>query len=171
MIIPETFRSVSEQLTLFGISCLLGIGIGICWDICRAVRIIFPYNSVLVALEDILFACGYAIFLSAFVSAAARGEFRFYYVIGNLLGFALYLATVGSAVVRTIRKLFTLINGAFNVIIRPFKSLYAFLCKKYGAKFVRSSKSFVNSLKNVKNLLRKPISLLYNNKENKNRKT
>lgn len=170
MNVPETFFSVNEQLVLFGLSCLLGGALGVFFDVFRALRVVLPHNAVLVAAEDFAFLCGYAVVLSAFVSAAARGELRFYYVIGNLLGFVLYIATVGSAVILTIRKLFSLIKAVLSFIIRPVKTLYVFLCKKYGLKFVGTSKVFVKSIKKIEILLLNNSKLLYNKKENKNRK-
>ncbi len=170
MSVPETFFSVNEQLILFGLSCLFGGLIGVFYDVFRTARLILPHNSTLVALEDIIFLCGYAVFLTAFVSAAARGEFRFYYVIGNAIGFTLYLSTVGSAVILTIRKLLSLVKAILSFIICPFKKLYVFLCKKYTLKFVGSSKVFVKSIKNAEKLLLKRGNLLYNNKESINRK-
>lgn len=166
MTVPETFFSVHEQLVLFGLSCLCGAAIGVLFDVFRTLRTVLPHNGALVALEDVIFLIGWTIILVAFTSAAARGEFRFYYVIGSVIGFTLYLVTVGSVVICTIKKLCRIISAVFNVIMRPFKALYVFLCKKYGVKFVGSSKVFVKSIKKIIKLLRKPLDLLYNNKVN-----
>ncbi len=54
MRVPETFFSVSEELVLFGISCLAGAVIGVFYDVFRVIRIIFPHNAVLVTIEDII---------------------------------------------------------------------------------------------------------------------
>lgn len=170
MNVPETFFSVNEQLLLFGLSCVFGAALGIFYDVFRTLRVIFPHNSWLVVIEDVLFMSGYAIFLSVFASAAARGELRFYYVIGNFLGFVIYFFTVGSAVIAAMRKLFFVLRKTVSIIMRPFKMIYVFLREKAGLKFVGSSKFFVKSLKNVKRLLRKGSGLLYNKKENKKRK-
>lgn len=170
MNVPETFFSVHEQLLLFGLSCVFGAALGIFYDVFRTLRIIFPHNSWLVVIEDVLFMSGYAIFLSVFASAAARGELRFYYVIGNFLGFVIYFFTVGSAVISVMRKLFYVLRKAVSLIMRPFHMIYVFLREKAGLKFVGSSKFFVKSLKNVKRLLRKGPGLLYNKMENKKRK-
>lgn len=170
MNIPETFFSVHEQLVLFGLSCVLGVAIGICYDVFRMFRIIFPHNSWLVCIEDVLFLCGYAVALSAFVSVAARGEFRIYYVVGNIIGFAIYFFTAGSAVVSAMRKIYGMTIKIITFIMYPFYRVYVFLREKVRAKFVGNSKVFSKFIKNAKLLLLKYICLMYNKKENKNRK-
>ena len=163
MNIPETFLSVHEELFLLGISFLFGMGIGLCYDVIRAVRIIIPHNFLLTALEDVLFLIGYLFFMVAFSSAFALGQFRFYYIIGNITGFALYFVTLGNFVINTLKKLIA-------VIFKPFKSAYVFLCKKLTPKFVRYSKVLKNKEKNFNFLLLKSNDLVYNKKENKKRK-
>lgn len=170
MNVPETFYSVQEQLVLFGISCVFGAALGVCYDVLRAARLIFPHNSWVILFEDILFLGGYAVFITAFASAAARGELRFYFVIGNILGFILYLCTVGSIVIKTMRKLYSLFRSVFLFIIRPFRLIYVLLREKAGVKFVGISENFVKSIKKSKILLLKCVHLVYNKKENKNRK-
>lgn len=170
MNVPETFYSVHEQLVLFGLSCLFGAVLGVCYDVFRTARVIFPHNLWLVLIEDVLFFAGYAVFINAFASAAARGELRFYFIIGNAVGFVLYICTVGGAVIKTMKKLYAVVCRAVRFIMRPFKLVYVLLCEKVGAKFVGNSENFVKSIKKTKSLLLKSVHLLYNKKENKNRK-
>lgn len=170
MNVPETFFSINEELILFGISCAFGLLIGVCYDVFRTARVIFPHNKWLVCIEDIVFLIFYCIFLSSFASAASRGELRFYFVIGNAIGFTLYLMTVGSIVIRTMRKLFYIIKKVVFVIFYPFIRFYAFISKKAASKFVGCSKVIVKCFKKVEILLLKPYHLLYNKGENKKRK-
>lgn len=166
MRIAETFFSVSEELRLFGLSCLMGAIVGAAYDVLRVFRIITTHNSFLTAIEDIFFLMLYAISLTAFSEAAARSEMRLYFVIGNAIGYALYYVTVGSVVMRTIRKLFNLMGALFKLIFRPFKPCCAFLRKKATAEFVRNSKIIVKSIKKTKIVLLNGLYLLYNKMEN-----
>lgn len=170
MNVPETFFTVSEELWLFGISCLFGAVIGVAYDIFRTFRLIVPHNSWLVAAEDIFFLVLYGVFIAAFSAAAARGELRFYFVIGNLIGFMLYLVTLGSIVIRTLRKLFTVIGTAVRFVLRPFKTCYVFFRKKAADKFVGNPKNTVKTVKKVKRVLLNKLKMMYNKKENKHRK-
>ena len=166
MNVPETFFTVHEELILFGFSCLFGAALGVCYDVFRALRLIVPHNFALVMAEDIVFFIGYCIFLSAFTAAAARGELRVYFIIGNFLGFAVYIITVGSVVIRTLRKLLRLIGKVLSFVFYPINKIFAFLCKKAADKFVGSSKVLAKSVKIAKiPLLNKP-HLLYNKIEN-----
>ncbi|MBQ8296322.1 MAG: spore cortex biosynthesis protein YabQ [Ruminococcus sp.] len=170
MNVPETFFTVHEQLILLGLSCLFGAVLGVCYDFFRAARVIFPHNSWLVIIEDILFMCGYAVFLTSFSSAAARGEFRFYFVIGNAIGFILYFFTVGSVMIKALKKLYGVLGGIVRIIMRPLKGIYVLICEKAALKFVGSSKNDVKRFKNPKTLLKMVCELLYNRMENKKRK-
>lgn len=170
LIIPDTFFAVNEELSLFLLSCLCGVFIGAVYDIFRTLRVIFPHNNTLVLIEDIVFLCGYAVFLTAFASVAARGHLRLYYIIGNGIGFSVYICTVGNIVISALRKLFSFFRKAAAVLFCPIKRICAFLCKKIHLEFVGNPKNLVKSLKNVKSLLRKRCGLLYNRMENKYRK-
>ena len=170
MTIPETYFTVSEELRLFGISCLMGAGVGIGYDILRVMRLMLPHNSFLVAAEDIGFLGLYAVALTAFSNAAARGEMRLYFAVGNAIGFALYFLTVGRAVNTTLRKLFSVLGASFKLIFIPVKAVFAPLCKKAKLKFVRNLQIIVKPLKKIKIVLLNRRFLLYNKMAKKKRK-
>jgi len=167
MNIPETFFSVNEELVLFGMSCIMGAVFGVLYDVFRIIRIIFAHNGFLTAIEDILFLGLYGVSLIAFASAAARGELRFYHVLGNFIGFALYFLTLGSIVNSAFRRLFSALKKTISFIMVPFKICFAFLCRKTRAKFVGSSKVAVNCFKKIRFLLLKLPHMLYNKMETK----
>ena len=171
MTIPETFFTVHEQLILFGISCICGAALGIVYDVFRTLRIILPHNTFLVVIEDVIFMSIYAVFITAFSSAAARGEFRFFYIIGNVLGFTVYFFTVGNAVITALRKIFRLINSVLSYIMKPIRKIYVFLREKAPLKFVGNSKVLVKFVKNIKSLLLKVRSLLYNKRDTTKERT
>lgn len=162
----ETFFTVSQELRLFGLSCLMGAVIGAAFDVLRAFRLIAPHNGFLTAVEDIGFLGLYAVALTAFSEAAARSEMRLYFAVGNAIGFALYFVTVGSIVMRTLRKLFSLVGAVMKPLLRPFKVLYIFLHRKAAVKFVGNSKNIVNYIKKIKIVLRNRPPLMYNKMEN-----
>lgn len=170
MIIPETFFSVQEELILFGLSCLAGAIIGIFYDIIRAFRLVFHHGICLTAFEDTSFLALYAVFLSSFASAAARGELRFYYVVGNAIGAILYYFTLGSIFIRLLNKILKAIISVFRTFLAPIRRLYVLLRKKARAKFVGSSKILKKPIKMLNLLLPKQWVLRYNKMENKKRK-
>lgn len=166
MKMADTFFTVSEELRLFGLSCLMGAIVGVAYDVLRVFRIITPHNGFLTAAEDIFFLLLYAISLTAFSEAAARSEMRLYFVIGNAIGYGLYYVTIGSVVMRAVHKLFSLVGALFKLIFRLLKPCCAFLRKKATAEFVRNSKIIVKSIKKAKIVLLNRQHLLYNKMEN-----
>lgn len=144
----ESFFTVSQQLKLFLISCLFGIPIGIVFDIFRAVRVVIPHGKAAVAVEDILFFLLYGIFIMAFSAAAARSEFRFYFCIGNLLGFLIYHFTAGNLAVMLIRKIAGAVKKFFYFIFSPINKKIALLFRKIHGFFVESRQKHKMSKKN-----------------------
>jgi spore cortex biosynthesis protein YabQ len=126
----ETFFSVNEQTRLFLISCLFGIPLGILFDIFRVIRTLFPHNTILVAVEDILYMMIYAVFMTAFTIVCARGDYRFFYTVGNILGFALYFFTAGNIIIGVIRKISGWIHAFFRLIFLPFRKIYGKISDK-----------------------------------------
>ena len=115
----ETFFTVSEQCSLFLLSVVLGLGIGVFYDVFRTLRIVFPpaAKKNAVFAEDIVFmaASGAAVFVYAAV--LCRGQVRFFCVLGTFLGFLLYIASVGSLIVGILRR----IAAAIAKFFRKFK--------------------------------------------------
>lgn len=170
MTIPETYFTVSEELRLFGLSCLLGAVIGVAYDVLRVLRLMLPHNSFLVAAEDIGFLGLCAVALTAFSNAAARGEMRLYFAVGSVLGFTLYFFTVGRAVNATLRKLFSLLGAVLKLIFRPLGAFFALLRAKAIVKFVGNLQIIVKPFEKIKIVLLNRRLLLYNKMANKKRK-
>lgn len=166
MKVPETFFSVSEEAWLFLLSCALGGAVGFFYEIFRTLRAVIPHKPLLTASEDILFILCWGGALMAFSSVCARGQIRGYFVIGSILGAALYLATVGRILSGAVRKAACGIRS----VLRGVKSCCVFIRAKAMVKFVGSSKIIVNSIKKVEILLPKGLNLLYNKTENNKRK-
>lgn len=166
----ETFFNASRQGSLFLISCLFGAPIGVFFDCFRAIRLLLPHNRLLVALEDLLFCFGYALFLICFTYTAARGDFRIFYVIGNGLGFAIYYCTAGTVVVGVIRRIATVLRRMLFWILRPFRALTALICEKTRPFFVRSLQKFRKTKKTAGNGLPVNGNMMYNKHTKRNRR-
>lgn len=167
MTIPETFFSVSEELRLFGLSCLSGAAFGLVWELLRTLRVLLPHNGFLTAAEDIAFFMLYAVYLMCFTTAAARGEFRVYYIVGGTTGFLLYILTLGSIVSAAVRKIIFAVGKVFAVVSSPIIKAFVLLGKKAAYKFVGISEIIVQKFKKIGLLLLYPARLLYNMRENK----
>ncbi|MBR6792249.1 MAG: spore cortex biosynthesis protein YabQ [Ruminococcus sp.] len=132
MIIPETFFSVSEHLMLFFLSCLTGAFLGVLYDIFRILRIALPHSSIAVFLEDFLFCLIWSLSLMMLSSVCARGELRLFFAIGSLLGFILYMVTLGRLVIASAGKFISFFTATARFLTLPIRKLYNILYKKIG---------------------------------------
>ena len=89
-----------------------------------------PHNRVLVALEDLLFCMLYALFVSAFSFGFARGHLRWYFPVGNLLGFTLYYLTAGRVVMGVIHRILGILRRILRALLLPFAKGYALIREK-----------------------------------------
>ena len=170
MNVPETFFSVSEELRLFFLSWALGGAVGLFYEIFRTLRLLVRHNSLLTAIEDVFFILCWGTALNAFSSALALGRLRGWFVLGSILGFFLYLVTVGRVLNGIVKKFLHIIKKFFSFILYPFRKGYALIRKKAEVKFVGNSKIFALRIKKLKMLLPKTHNLLYNKTENNKRK-
>ena len=170
MNVPETFFTVSEELELFLMSCVLGTAAGLFYDLFRTLRLLFRHSALMTAVEDVFFCICWGIALTAFSSVFALGRFRGFFVLGSILGFILYIFTVGRIMTGIIRKILSVCRNTFKFLFLPFRKCYALIRRKATVKFVGNSKIFGFNIKKVKMLLPKTHNLLYNKTENKKRK-
>jgi len=170
MTLPETFFSINEQVQLFLISCILGAVFGVVYDAFRAMRLLLPHNSLLVAIEDILFITIYTIAVISFTSAAGRGDFRIYYVFGNILGFTLYLATVGSIVIRIINRLIFIIRWLLKFVWIPCKWILSIFKRLWKMFVVNIYRNYKKTKKITEKHLIKRDEIVYNERKIKKRK-
>lgn len=116
----ETFFSVSQQLRIFLLSCLGGAFIGVVYDVFRALRIAVPHGKIAVFAEDCIFfgICG--LYLMLFALVFARGELRIYMVFGSLIGFVIYLLSVGKIVTGILLKIRGFLVALAKAVAKPF---------------------------------------------------
>ncbi len=142
----ETFFSVSEQMELFFLSILLGAALGVLFDCFRVFRIIFPpaKKAKPVCLLDILFWLCYGFAVFTYSVVMGRGQVRFFYFFGSVIGFILYIVSVGNLVVGVIRyvvvAIYRKLRKVYSVLIEPFVKLSVFFRQKVLVFFVRSHK-------------------------------
>ncbi len=83
----ETFFTVPEQTRLLLYAVLLGIPLGMGFDVLRTLRLLLPHGKLATALEDVSFLLVWAAALLCFSTVLARGEFRGYYWMGSAWAF------------------------------------------------------------------------------------
>ncbi len=160
----DTFFTISEHTVTFLFSVLLGAALGIVYDCFRAFRVIFPPAAKrgAVAFEDILFWLIYGFSVFCFAAIFADGRVRFFMFFGSILGFILYLVTVGSIVIGVIRTVFgtfyRILHKVYSALIEPFVKIFKIICQKAAPLFVINHKNAQKSKKPLKNA----VLMVYN---------
>ena len=162
----ETFFSPSEQTIFFLYSVIMGAGIGILFDCFRVARIILEHTAFFVILEDIIFLFLWAVALIVFSMELCRGEVRFYYFIGNILGFAVYYFTVGKLVVSIMKAVVFVISKIlkflYKLFIRPILILLILIRQILHNVFVTIYSKLKIFANRIKIYLKKKHDLMYN---------
>ncbi len=120
----DNFFSLSYECQIFLYSIILGIGLGIVFDIFRVIRAVIPHNNFFVAFEDILFMLIWTFSLVIFSVELSGGNIRFFCFMGTFLGFVIYFFSVGKIVITFIRNISSFIRQIINAV---FGRIYGFL--------------------------------------------
>lgn len=120
----DNFFSLSYECQIFLYSIILGIGLGIVFDIFRVIRAVIPHNNFFVAFEDILFMLIWTFSLVIFSVELSGGNIRFFCFVGTFLGFVIYFFSVGKIVITFIRNISSFIRQILNAV---FGRIYGFL--------------------------------------------
>lgn len=137
---------IMPQTKMFLLSVLMGVGLGIIYDVFRSVRVIIHHGKIALFIEDMLYSLLYGFALFTF-SVGLTGQIRYFNLFGTLMGSLLQRLTVGNALVWLIRK----INDFFQKFF--FKPVCNFITKKASALkriIVKNKPNFKNEKKVVK---------------------
>ena len=130
----EMSFSLEAETQIYLLSVLLGVGIGIVYDLFRAVRIMFRHKNAVVFAEDIVFCAlaGFAVF--TFVTGLT-GKLRVFTVVGMAAGFVLEHFSVGNLAMFVFRKLMAVLKRLF---VAPIVGLIHKIGQKTKLSFVKS---------------------------------
>jgi len=171
----ETFISVQRQTAYFLLSVVLGAGLGVVYDLFRVLRILFPpaAKPLPAAVQDILFWIIYGFCLFCYSAAVCGGQLRFFMLLGSLIGFTLYIVTLGSLITGILRRIVTafyrILRKVYSYLFEPIVNLFRKLCQKIHAFFVRNHKNVPNRKISVKKHLQNAVRVVYNKKAEKDK--
>ncbi len=151
-------------------SVVLGAALGIVYDCFRVFRIVFPpaAKSGAVLIQDIIYWLFYGFCIFCYTSAVCGGKLRFFIFFGSLLGFVLYILTLGNMVTGIIRRIVTAfyrgLRKVYSFTFEPVVKLLRKNCQKVRSVFVGSYENRKNKRRSKKKLLKKVFDLVYNKK-------
>lgn len=143
----DNFFSLSYECLLFLYSVILGAGLGIIFDVFRAIRAVIPHNSFFVAFEDILFILVWTFSLVIFSVELSGGNIRFFCFMGTLLGFTIYFFSIGKLVITFIRSVSSFIRRILNAV---FGRIYSFLRRCFVSVCQKVKYFFVDNYTNLR---------------------
>ncbi|HIZ56174.1 MAG TPA: spore cortex biosynthesis protein YabQ [Firmicutes bacterium] len=165
---------LTQQTTAFLYACLLGVGLGLIYDIFRILRLAVPSGGIIIFVEDLLFflVAGTATFL--FMIRYNSGMLRGFIFVGELLGFSVYYFSIGTlvyriadALINQIRKIFHML---FRILVWPFQKAFGFIYQRVRSFFVVIYTKLKNQDKKLKMCLKRRRKVLYNKSVYKNSK-
>ena len=124
---------ITNQAFLFLVFVVIGLIIGLLFDVFRILRISFKTKDVITYIEDILFwiLTGILVLYSIFIFN--NGEIRFFIFIGIVIGVILYIMLFSSFIIKYSVYIISIIKNVVGVVFKfisiPIKYLKKFLKK------------------------------------------
>lgn len=126
--------TVAQQAITFLYAAALGALLCAVYDIFRIIRVAFGAKQLAVFIEDIVFSLIALVLTFVFVISFNNGEVRFFVLIGELLGFAIYYFTVGRIVMSLSKAIVRLIKRVLTFVLVPAAKVIANAKQKINAK-------------------------------------
>jgi spore cortex biosynthesis protein YabQ len=158
--------SLATQTKSFLLSLGLGFIMGFFYDLFRIIRLTISKKKVFIVVFDLLY-CIFLCFVSfIFWMTVNEGQFRFYLLLGEAVGFAVYYFSLGVVIFTFGEKLVGVIKQClirfFRVLFFPFHWIFKRL-KGVFDEFLKKGKKRSKKLKNKSKILLKVNKhLLYN---------
>lgn len=120
---------IHEMLATVLYAIIVGLSLGLIWDLFRFLRIIVPNNVQIIAtaIVDIAFFLAAAIIVSVFVFETCYGFARGYAIFGVAIGFIFWRFTLGRLTLRIEwllrRVIYTILSWVFKRLLCPMTKI------------------------------------------------
>lgn len=143
---------------LFLQACLLGVLLGIIYDVFRILRQLFSCSKITIFVQDLLFFSISTLLTFLFLVATNHGQIRIYLIAGELFGIWLYFQSLSKIIIAFTHWLIILFKKLFSPIICMIKAIFSQISRFF---------NFLNS--KIKNIfrnrffpLKKDVRIVYN---------
>ena len=157
------FSAAAPPVTQFLQSLLLGVLLSVLYDLFYAVRCLFPVRMQAHIVLDLLYFVLFGVLLFNFLLTETAGRLRYFIILGVIIGWGLYHATMSRLTVRFFNGVIGGVRAVLRAVFRPVIALARWislrlrdLCKKGTAK-----------CKSAKNRLKKHHRMRYNKVSNR----
>lgn len=143
-------NAISGEFYFFLYAALTGAILSAIYDIFRILRRIYPHGTVFVALEDLVYWIGSALYISYILLFENSGIIRWFFVLGLLLGMLTYNLTLSRYLVlvfsKSIRFILHLVCKVLKFLFRPLTFLWN-KNKKVNKKLKKTLKKYLKTFK------------------------
>lgn len=163
--------SLATQTKGFLLSMGLGFIMGFFYDLFRIIRLAISKKKVFIIIFDLAY-CIFLCFVSfIFCMTVNEGQFRFYLLLGEAIGFAVYYFSLGVIVFtfgeKSVGVIKSCFKRVFKIISFPFQRIFKW-AKGVFTKIFKFGQKSSKKLKNKSKILLKVNKhLLYNHNDKK----
>ncbi len=111
------------QFMIFLFSCLLGVALGLLYDIFRLIRMIINLRNIFMFIQDVIYFLVSALITFLFVLVFNKGESRFYILAGEGIGWIIYHLTFGEMIYKCSGKIVVVLKSCINKIYSKTKGV------------------------------------------------
>lgn len=142
-------------------SLLLGVFLGVVYDVFRLIRIILPKNNTIIFFEDILFCMFSTASFLILAFNVGSGRIRGMAAFGTLFGFSLYYSTLGKLVYKANEKIISFIKKMIRRVVSFFAAPIVLLLKKIMSVYKRKVRERKRKkvMENAKKMAKKGFGL------------
>lgn len=148
------------QLGGFLICIASGFALGVLYDIFSALRFDMPILKIASSVLDAFFWIVFALIFFITLQLFCGGEFYWFFLVGALMGFILYIFTLSKLLTPVIRKIISFFIGCVRRILYVIFKIYSTILH-FLSPVVRFLKKFVQFiLKRIINFVKKNVEIL-----------
>lgn len=137
--------TLANETINFLIFIAMGFVFSILFDIFRALRKVRKVGSKIVCVQDIIYFLIVGIILVLVIINYVKETFRFYYILGIILGITTYIGIIGNFIRNLFIKLFKAYDKLYKFIILPLEPFKQF----FGSSINKFKKFVINCCKKI----------------------
>ena len=138
-----------SQYICFLYSLVLGVSLGIVYDLFKLDRLLFKRSKIFLFFSDILFWLISAFLIFTFCVIFSNGQIRGFIVLGTLLGFVIYRLTLSKLIFLLVNPLKKLVKKLNNRYYKLIEKANDFILKQvFKAKKIIKGNFFFKKRKN-----------------------
>ena len=154
--------TVLEQTISFLYSSLTGFTVGFIYDFIRCVKKTFFKNKIIRDILDVMFVLTCAVFLIFAFYSICGLSFRFYHILGLVLGVIIYFTSINRVVYKIFEKILIIFKEILKILLYPVKifskiisGFFCFIAKLIKIPYKYLKCFFIKFILNVKNITKR----------------